>query len=595
MKKDKEDHILFDMVKRFGGYPWLAGVLVCSVCRTVRDIGCAVTLAMTTDAVLTGGRVWYHIILMLIAMLANIPINTVYFYCEERYMGHVRNEAMKEMGAKLPKLPASWLGGTRTGELISTSTSDVDLFLKWTQAGCATLIQQITYYIGAICYALSQNVLLTVLAFPIVIVLVPLFGQISKPLKETMGIQRKQAAGAMAQMQEVLSDPEQIKAYGLEDAMEMRVGRALEEQMTAQQKSSIYQGLSQSIGNISSYLPGFAAAAVGVVFLMRGDVTAGFLVSFVQMAVQRFSGLIPKVASVSAITQQAKVAAGRICLFLDAPQEREDGEMSLPECSGEPVFEAVDVSFSYDKNEKVLDGVSFRVEPGSTTAFVGASGSGKSTILSLLMGVYEPDGGELRCMGRSVRDWNLKSLREQMAPVFQDAFLFPATVEENICGKSCDTEEERQRVHKALEDAGLTQAVQEMPEGVKTKVEERGSSVSGGQRQRMTIARAFYKDAPILLLDEPTSALDTVTEEQLQKTLARLQKGRTTVVVAHRLKTIREADCIYVLDRGRVVQTGTHEELFAVEGAYRRLYEAQAKEGQSDDWKMETILGTERS
>ena len=163
--------------------------------------------------------------------------------------------------------------------------------------------------------------------------------------------------------------------------------------------------------------------------------------------------------------------------------------------------------------------------------------------------------------------------------MFQDAFLFPATVEENICGKSCETEEEKQRVWKALEDAGLTQAIQEMPAGLKTKVGERGASVSGGQRQRMTIARAFYKDAPILLLDEPTSALDTVTEEQLQKSLAKLQKGRTTVVVAHRLKTIREADRIYVLDGGRVVQTGTHKELFAVEGAYRRLYEAQAKEG----------------
>lgn len=574
--KKVEKHVLISLAKRFGGYPMLAGLGVCSLLRTARDIGCAVTLAMVTNAVMMGGRVWYCILLAMTAMFANIPINMGYNYLSERYTAHVRDEAMRAMGEKLPKLPASWLDAKRTGELISTCTTDIDLFLKWIRFGGLGLLQQGAYYIAAIVYALSQNVSLTVLAFPVVVVLVPLFARVARPLQDMMAAQRKQASNAMSQTQEVLADLEQLKAYSLEEVMEQRVELALTEQMEAQQKSGIYQGISQSIGNLSSYLPGFVAAAAGVVFLMRGEVTVGFLVSFVQMAVQRFSELIPGMAQVAALTRQAEAAAARVNLFLEAPSEREDGETEVPLDWKAPVFEAENLTFGYDGQEKVLENVSFTVERGKTTAFVGPSGSGKSTILSLLMGVYQPDCGKLSFMGRAVSKWNLQALRKQIAPVFQDTFLFPATVAENLCGSRIYEED---RIWEVLEKAGLSDKVKQLPEGIRTLVGEWGATLSGGQRQRMTIARAFYKDAPVLLLDEPTSALDTVTEDQLQQSFDELKQGRTAVVVAHRLKTIRDADYIYVLEKGKIVQQGTHEELFAIPGVYRRLYEAQALEG----------------
>jgi ABC-type multidrug transport system fused ATPase/permease subunit len=577
VKRDEtlNENSLMKLIRRFGGYPFLIGLGVCALSRTVRDISCAVTLANTTDAVLNGRDVWQSVLLMMIAMFANIPINMAYNYFEARYSALVRNESMRAVEEKLPLLSASWLENQRTGEMISTCTSDVDQYLTWTKNGLAVFLQQGAYYIGAICYAWSQNGKLTFLTFPVVVLLVPLFGWLAKPLQKLTDRQRFQASNAMAQMQEVLTDPELIKAYELEIVMKKRVGDALEEQMDAQQKAGVYQGISQSLSNISGYLPGVIAAAVGVVFLIRGEVSAGFLVSFVQMALQRFSGMIPQLANVAALTRQAGVSARRICSLLDEPNEREDGFKELPDCPDAPVYEAEHITFSYNGGDAVLQDVSFRVEKGTTVAFVGASGSGKSTILSLLMGVYDPSAGKLCCMGRSVREWNLEYLRQQIAPVFQNTFLFPATVEENLSGQEKDRED---RVCKALEEAGLFGTVEQMSLGIRTRIGERGSSLSGGQRQRMTIARAFYKDAPILLLDEPTSALDMVTEEQLQKSLRKLQKGRTTVVVAHRLKTIQEANLIYVMEKGRVVQQGTHEELFACKGVYRRLYEAQAKE-----------------
>lgn len=240
------------------------------------------------------------------------------------------------------------------------------------------------------------------------------------------------------------------------------------------------------------------------------------------------------------------------------------------------IFSFKNVSFAYPDKDKAIDNISFEINKGETVALVGSSGCGKSTILKLILGFYEAQEGEIHVFGRRMQEWNLSALRETISVVFQDLFLFPVSIRENLIAVKPDVTEEE--LKNAINSAELDGFIAELPKGIETIMGERGVNVSGGQRQRLTIARAFLRNSPILLLDEPTSALDSVTEAGLQRSLNRLSEGRTTIVVAHRLKTIRNADRIFVMEKGKIVQVGTHEELISMEGAYKRLYQQQSEE-----------------
>jgi ATP-binding cassette, subfamily B, bacterial len=239
------------------------------------------------------------------------------------------------------------------------------------------------------------------------------------------------------------------------------------------------------------------------------------------------------------------------------------------------MVELQDIGFSYNGTDRVLDGVSLSIGKGQMAALVGPSGGGKSTVLKMLLGYYPPQEGNIVVNAKSIGQYSLTELRDMMAYVPQDAYLFDGTVEENIWyGRPKATREE---VIAAAEAANAHGFITELPEGYATKVGERGTRLSGGQKQRIAIARALLKNAPILLLDEATSALDSESEQLVQDALNRLMQGRTTIAVAHRLSTIRHADVIYVIEGGEVVEKGNHTELAEGEGLYNRLYELQFK------------------
>jgi ABC-type multidrug transport system fused ATPase/permease subunit len=316
-----------------------------------------------------------------------------------------------------------------------------------------------------------------------------------------------------------------------------------------------------------------------------GRLTFGNLFAFVNMlnfVANPLSSLPPTFNRIAGATG----AAQRVYALLDQPPERSDGGR-FPADGADPTVLCLDrVGFAYD-DEPVLQEVSFTVARGQTVAIVGSSGGGKSTLLKLLLGFYPAQRGQLYLFGRELARWSLSAAREQMAFVAQDTYLFPVSMADNIgCGRPGAS---RREIERAARMANIHQYISSLPEGYDTLVGERGVRLSGGQRQRLSLARAILKDAPILLLDEPTSALDTESEALVQDALERFMSDRTTLVIAHRLSTIRDADRVLVLEDGRIVEQGTHDELMSRQGRYHELYL-----GQFDDAAPPAASGRER-
>lgn len=320
------------------------------------------------------------------------------------------------------------------------------------------------------------------------------------------------------------------------------------------------------------------AMAVLIWFAMSpeilADTSAGELVTFLTLA-----GLLAKplrqLSGVNAVIQRGIAAAKSIFDLLDEERERDTGTLQLERAVGAVSFQ--DVSFAYEPDQPVLSGINLDVQPGQSIALVGRSGSGKSTLVNLLPRFYDPDTGRILLDGVDLRDYRLPDLRRQIALVSQDVVLFDGTVAENIA-YGHDGALDEAKIIRAAENAHAMEFIEQMEQGLDSAVGESGAMLSGGQRQRIAIARAFLKDAPLLVLDEATSALDSESEQHIQAALNTLMKGRTTFVIAHRLSTIENADRILVMDKGEIVETGTHEELLQNQSHYARLYRMQFNE-----------------
>lgn len=326
----------------------------------------------------------------------------------------------------------------------------------------------------------------------------------------------------------------------------------------------------------------------GIIMVAQDVIGVGSLVAIIQQQLLVTLGFL-HLGQVLSILQSSLSGASRVIELLQEPIEPERYSALSEELphQKDKVLEMNQVVFEYDPDAKVLDHFSFSIEEGETAALVGASGSGKSTVIKLLLGYYPAKSGDIRLFGKTIGEYTLQEMRNLISYVPQDAYLFEGTIEENIrYGKLDATHEE---IVEATRAAYAHDFIMDLPDGYETRVGERGALLSGGQRQRIAIARAIVKNAPVLLLDEATSALDSGSEYWVQRALAELMKDRTTLIVAHRLSTVEDADMIYVVDQGNVVEHGNHEELLKQNGFYTRLYKMQTSLSEEYEYKASTV------
>lgn len=358
-----------------------------------------------------------------------------------------------------------------------------------------------------------------------------------------------------------------LRSFGIENVFQKRMHQAAQELVENEEKRTKITNTAIVMRKVIQWLPNIISAVYAVYLVSRGEISLGGLVAFILILnkfVEAFIGLPFCMVDASA----GMVSIKRVEEILES--EEENGGTGLTPLDTEVAISFDEVDFGYVEDNQILRKLSFEVKKGENVAFVGESGGGKSTIFHILCGFYRNTGGQYQFMGRDVADWDTEALREQIALVSQNVFLFPATIEENISYGNPDATHEE--IVEACKKAEIHDFIMTLPQAYQTLVGERGAILSGGQKQRISIARAILKDAPILLLDEPTSALDVETESCIQDAISAVMSGRTCITIAHRLSTIVNADKIMVLKQGRIVESGTHKELMACGQVYASMY-----------------------
>ncbi|MBP2638352.1 MAG: putative multidrug export ATP-binding/permease protein [Firmicutes bacterium] len=472
----------------------------------------------------------------------------------------------------LQRLSLSYYEKRQTGAIMSHITNDVAALQNALVESVIELFTEgmvLLGSMGAMFYLHWKLSLLTFVTLPLVARAITVFG---KRLRKASRVMQERAADITSVLQESISAVRVIKSFVREEHEIQRFSRENYYNFRAQMKTA---QLTATLTPVIEFL-----AAIGVTIIIwyggreviNGSLTSGSLIAFLIYAVN-ISNPIKRLSRVYSNIQRALAAAQRVFEVLDTEPEIQDlpGAKELPRITGRVVFENVD--FSYKQGEPALKNVSLVAETGQMIAIVGPSGAGKTTIANLVPRFYDPTAGRITIDGYDIKTVTLKSLREQIGIVPQETMLFNGTVYENILYG--DLAADKDKVIAAAKAANAHEFIVEMPEAYETQIGERGSKLSGGQRQRIAIARAILKDPRVLILDEATSALDTESEKLVQEALDKLMVGRTSFVIAHRLSTVQRAHVILVIEKGRIIECGSHAELVGAGGLYSKLYQVQ--------------------
>ena len=553
----------------------LAAALLCTVLAAAGNLYLPWIIKDMVDKVLSEKD---SMMLNLIALsIVVIFIARGIFYYGQNYLmsyvgQHVVIDIRAEVFKKLQRLSMAFYDKNKTGTIMSYVTNDVNALQGAMVENTIELVTEGFILIGSICAMVYLDWKLTVVTFctfPIVLWFMDFFG---KKIRSSGGQIQEATADITSVLQESVSSARVVKSFVREGYEIERFEKENEANFAANMRNAKY------MATLTPVIELVAALGVTVILwygghnVIDGATTAGSLIAFLVYAVN-ISNPIKRVTRTIGNIQKALAAAERVFNVMDLPEEVRNlpGATVLPPVRGDIVFEHV--SFAYNTGEEVLHDVSFEVKPGQVIGLVGPSGAGKSTIASLLPRFYDVTGGRITVDGIDIKAVTLDSLREQVGIVPQETLLFNGSVYDNIkYGRLDATEAE---IIDAAKAANAHEFILNLPKGYETQLGDRGVNVSGGQRQRIAIARAILKNPRILILDEATSALDTESERLVQEALDRLMVGRTSFAIAHRLSTIKNADRILVLEDGKLVEDGNHEQLMAMDGLYAHLYKIQ--------------------
>jgi ATP-binding cassette subfamily B protein len=483
----------------------------------------------------------------------------------------------KDLFQQFHRLPISYFDKRQHGELMSRLTNDIDNINNTLNTSVIQIFSSVLTLAGTLIVMLILSPILTAVTMIIVPVMFYAMKWITSRTGPLYKLQQKNLGEVNGYVEEIISGQHVVKTY----SQEKKVIRAFEERNGELKKTGFWalmiSGLIPKIMNMLNFLSfGLIALVGGLLAIYSGQelVTVGMIVIFTEYA-RQFTRPLNELSNQFNVLLSAIAGAERVFNVMDEEKEERDEKHAkeLESTDGHLVFE--DVVFAYEE-DVIIDRVSFEAKPGETVAFVGHTGAGKTTIINLISRFYNYDSGKITLDGTDIKDLTRASLRKHMAFVLQDAFLFHATIRENIRYGKLDAADEE--VIEAAKDANAHDFIMKLPDGYDTILDQTGSGISQGQKQLLTIARALIANPSILILDEATSNIDTITELKIQDALKRLMEGRTSFVIAHRLNTVQEADTIIMLEHGKIIEKGSHEELMQGKGAYYELHQSQLLE-----------------
>ena len=563
----------------------LLAALVAAVFSTVFNVVGPKVLGLATTELFEGvvarsqgtGSVDFAAIARILLILAGLyAFSAIFQYLQQFLMTDVAQKSVyamrKEVEAKFERLPLSFYDTRTHGEILSRAVNDMDSIASTLQQNLTQLITSVVMVVGVIVLMLTISPLLTLvvgLTLPISLLIT---GTIARRSQSFFRRQQMSLGQLNGHVEEMFTGHRIVKAFGREGQSIAEFNQLNDSYYQAGWRAQFATGMIMPIMNFVGNVGYVAVAVIGGILVTRRAIAIGDVQAFIQYS-RQFSQPIMQLSGIANTIQLTLASAERVFELLDEPEETPDALTARAITSPGGAVEFDHVKFSYKPDVPLIEDLNINVRPGQTVAIVGPTGAGKTTLVNLLLRFYDVNGGALRVDGIDLRDLDRGDLRRLFGMVLQDTWLFSGTIRENIAYGRLDASQEE--IVQAAKAAQADHFIHTLPDSYDTVLTEEATILSQGQKQLLTIARAFLADPAILILDEATSSVDTRTEMLIQQAMAELMKGRTSFVIAHRLSTIRHADLILVMNHGRIVEQGTHEELLARRGFYAELHESQ--------------------